>query len=794
MPVAGEPLDPSNDPTSSTRWSFANPSDPPLPEDDPAQNFCARHAHTIARLTKTYFSPHQKVNGLPPSLRDWHFGSLNDNLVRRQWCRACALISNVIDDDLKDQGPWRDQAEIIACWVWDGELGDGKTASLRLRIAPEMVGWEDLFEPFDLVPLDTSESAHEKSMFSGRAVMSDQFDLSLVKSWITSCAEWHGHDCVDTTPWKTSDWDVPFIRLISLTENMIVEKPSPPPYIALSYVWGTAPVFRTLQDNINESMKPGGLPFKKFPKSIRDAITLSRALGFQYIWIDSLCIIQDSDADKAQQIRLMDAIYSRASLAIVAAAGPDANAGIPGLVAGSRERRQHSIKISDNLTLVALQADTHRKALTTAWNTRGWTYQERLLSRRCLFSFPDGSVGFQCSKAVWGEDYRAETSLLKRCAPMMDISLNRSWMFLGSAKERGLHTVRTQKTPYLQEYSRLVEEYTGRNMSYPGDRLPGISGVLDVLKKEFGLRFIQGLPSVIIHMTLLWQPRSKVKRIAENEKTGVPLFPSWSWAGWIGPIGYENWNEFNGLPELEERGRRVIPFAKIGVAGSKALEYFSPTEENKLPDGWSKASTGADGTNYVFGGNVNTYHSVPFISPPAKLSSASYALQPSSLTLRTRVAKFRITILEQSSDLHKMDHTIEKKGRFGLSLPSPASGDQPWLGSILLPVQYHSPARKSQDHEFIILSESYGFNRQEMEPVRASRMQPFEVYDVMMIRRIVGEELIRYETHFALLADSSKPSTASDWWQGKTVVERIGVGRMMKSAWKESEFEEFILV
>jgi hypothetical protein len=141
-----------------------------------------------------------------------------------------------------------------------------------------------------------------------------------------------------------------------------------------------------------------------------------------------------------------------------------------------------------------------------------------------------------------------------------------------------------------------------------------------------------------------------------------------------------------------------------------------------------------------------------------------------------------------SSDFNKEDFPIEKRGRFGLSLPSPSTGDRPWLGTILLSVQYH--AKMTQDHEFIILSESYGFDRQEMAPAAAMKMKPFEVYDVMMIRRVVGEELAQYKSQLA-----AETAHMDKWFDGKSFVERIGVGRVVKSAWDgDDNWEDFVLI
>lgn len=541
-------------------------------------------------------------------------------------------------------------------------------------------------------------------------------------------------------------------------------------------------------------MEPGALTSQPLPKSIRDAMTLARALNFDFIWVDSICIVQDSSDDKAQQIRIMDGIYSRAQLTIVAAGGAHADAGIPGLDPGTRSLRQHTIYISDDLTLAALHPDSCRSAAATPWSTRGWTYQERLLSRRCLFSLPDGAVSFQCAKAVWGEDYRAETPQLVRCAPMMDVSLNRSWMDPGGVKERGSTTVRARQTPYLHEYSRLVEEYTGRNMIFPSDRLLGINGVLDVLRREFGLRFIQGLPEAITHMALLWQPRNKLKRVPKDEHTDLPLFPSWSWGGWIGPVGYEDWNEFNGLPELEERETRIIPFADLETVGSAPLEAYSPRKSGgELPPGWSKITTASDGICYIFGDNVDRFHSVPFISAPTPGSSGiSGVAQSLGLRIRTRVARFRLTNLIRTFDMNRESAAIERRGRFGLAKPSPATSDQPWLGTILLPIPARYHGRLAQDYEFIILSESYGFSRQEAALSFASKLEPYAVINVMMIRRVIGEEQEKYR---AKLCATNTDTILSVSRSGDAIIERVGVGRMLKSAWENSDdWETFILV
>lgn len=96
--------------------------------------------------------------------------------------------------------------------------------------------------------------------------------------------------------------------------------------MALSYVWGAQPVFKTLEENFKKLKCPGELlhHWDLFLRSIQDAMHLAKLIGYRYLWIDSLCIIQDNDTDKMKQLVTIDTIYTRAALTIVAADSDDA--------------------------------------------------------------------------------------------------------------------------------------------------------------------------------------------------------------------------------------------------------------------------------------------------------------------------------------------------------------------------------------------------------------------------------------------------------------------------------------
>ena len=94
-------------------------------------------------------------------------------------------------------------------------------------------------------------------------------------------------------------------------------------YGTLSYVWGSTKDFVTKYSDLAALSEPGGLgkDIEKIPKTIRDAIRLTRELGLKYLWVDSLCIVLDDPIDKARFIPEMHQIYYRSFLTIIAAAG-----------------------------------------------------------------------------------------------------------------------------------------------------------------------------------------------------------------------------------------------------------------------------------------------------------------------------------------------------------------------------------------------------------------------------------------------------------------------------------------
>ena len=107
--------------------------------------------------------------------------------------------------------------------------------------------------------------------------------------------------------------------------------------MTVSYCWGAAATLKTTQTSLKQHAKE--ISLAAFPETLRDAIFFARGLGFRYVWIDALCIIQGDDSDWTEQARQMTAIYQGGAPNIAMADAPNSNSG------AVRKLRDYSVRI-----------------------------------------------------------------------------------------------------------------------------------------------------------------------------------------------------------------------------------------------------------------------------------------------------------------------------------------------------------------------------------------------------------------------------------------------------------------
>jgi hypothetical protein len=223
------------------------------------------------------------------------------------------------------------------------------------------------------------------SRFGLRSVCPASFDVEFAKNCIAYCREKHGTTCNESVAGVNTTL---CLRVIDCKTRRVIVAPPDCSYAALSYVWGATDPEPMKESKIVDTANLDGCP-----KIVSDGIEATLKIGFQYLWVDRYCIDQNDSLDKHNQIRQMDIIYANARVTIIAPTRLPEN-GLP-RVAGVERSSQPCFDISSHRIGRTLH-DPMSLVDGSKWATRGWTYQEGLLSK-CRLIFTDEQVIFECN-------------------------------------------------------------------------------------------------------------------------------------------------------------------------------------------------------------------------------------------------------------------------------------------------------------------------------------------------------------------------------------------------------------
>ncbi|KAF2667721.1 HET-domain-containing protein [Microthyrium microscopicum] len=423
-----------------------------------------------------------------------------------------------------------------------------------------------------------------------RVVGESRVDFSLISGWIHSCEEHHRSLC------NPGSYKPTYIRLLDIKRMCLVSGSQRCRYFALSYVWGSTATFETLKSNLSELGEDRSIlqVRERLPRSINDAISLVSALQERFLWVDALCIVQDDAEDKQTQISHMDIIYRQAVATIVSLSGQDANAGLPGVQEGSRQVQQRSIVVN-SWRLFAKLPELSAVLQKSKWQTRAWTFQEGILSRRCLF-FSNDQVYFQCQSGYFTEDTHGDQT-------------RPGWGLGFTNPFRQRVTTKEEDHPCLafNTYNNLVKAYSNRQHTYNSDSLNAFRGVLSAFNTSFGWRFISALPEDVFDLALLWRPMSVARlrpRGSSQSSCDVACTtPTWCWTSWIGNIYWDSWRTVSYAGKAVSLEPAVEQFCiasldgfhgicrRKGSTGSDSFENIINDAKNCLDISWNNAGT-----------------------------------------------------------------------------------------------------------------------------------------------------------------------------------------------------------
>lgn len=267
------------------------------------------------------------------------------------------------------------------------------------------------------------------------------------------------------------------------------------------------------------------------PGTIRHAISVTRQLGVRFLWVDALCIVQDSlnGEDWHRESSRMSEIYSKAFVTISVEKAKDSSAGF--LHKRSSEGTNRSCTVPYYLAngvqcgSVCLQRRTSYDNFSQL-SLRAWAFQERRLSNRVL-DYREKQISLTCRFGII-----EETS-----STFKDIRENNY-----QEGSRPLMLSSQSLEEVLNEWYRGVENYSLRNLTYESDKLPALSGYAHAVQKYVGGAYLAGIWKKDLSIGLLWFASSSRMRLKEPAQRRAP---SWSWAVLTGGVDYRSfWMEY----------------------------------------------------------------------------------------------------------------------------------------------------------------------------------------------------------------------------------------------------------
>ncbi|KAA8909376.1 heterokaryon incompatibility protein-domain-containing protein [Sphaerosporella brunnea] len=509
-------------------------------------------------------------------------------------------------------------------------------------------------------------------LFLGRPLQQEQIDFRLVKRWIQMCETWHGSECEEpVVPLRHDPTEMAWFRLIDVCRQCLVRAPKKCKYLALSYVWGRVDSLNTVKKNVQAFEKRGGLARvrDRIPKTIADAMELTQRLGMRYLWVDSLCIVQDDLDTKTEAIAAMDLVYGGAFLTVVAATGDNANAGLPGVGPNSRGVQQVIEEVAAELRLSAPPhwSDTLDRSV---YDSRAWTYQERFFSKRCLL-FLDGQIVFKCRDTAWREDIVMEDESI-----------------IASHHSSGKRISGAPDIDPIGAYVGTLWEYSGRSLTYHSDIFNAFAGLSRCLGPELESDWCFGLPEVVFDWALLWDARDgKAQR-----RSGAP---SWSWAGWVGRVQLATF----GLGTLEKVGTWLSTHTWI-------IWYHRNIDSTDCRLLFTAPETASSSTTNLYGGPALNQQRFPFLNctrtkptlrilkePPKYIDPLSSVPATGFLQFWTVSATFYISAGKEARGTARGYCYCDILDRNGLL-----------AGKIFVPADWYSKNAPGE-HELLLLSE-----------------------------------------------------------------------------------------
>ncbi|KAF1954330.1 HET-domain-containing protein [Byssothecium circinans] len=371
---------------------------------------------------------------------------------------------------------------------------------------------------FLLMAEDGSGSIPQRAIWSDRVPLQLGTRIPVVNEWLDACQSQH-QQCKQRMSNRRS---LP-TRLIDLFgtphpgsfDPHLIDTSTLDPqntqYTTLSHRWGDEQPVRTLKANL-QAFKRTIFPLysrtkRRIPRTFNDALKITRALGLRYIWIDSLCIVQDDERDWQHEAMRMADVYRGSYLNIAAIDSPNCNGGCA-LDLGWGAMSLSGPNMEGRRVRVRPTPADPVEVFSSPLNMRGWVFQELTLAPRVLYCGRK-QMYWQCTEKVHSEDGYIDHS----------VALNIPGDREGLAGE-------------YYDWTAWVADFSQREFTVLTDRLPALHGVVQHYAEGTEHVFLLGLWKESLLRDLAWRTRlvdCNVFAAYPTERSGLANVPSWSW-------------------------------------------------------------------------------------------------------------------------------------------------------------------------------------------------------------------------------------------------------------------------
>jgi hypothetical protein len=480
-----------------------------------------------------------------------HSNGANIRLSAADGCQICSLFWNQMNEySLTGQYHWvteLSKATTAYCLASESiPEAESKLYVLVLKITWGGLAITTL--PFGIMPCMCSTIQRRKRLLTlgdvdeepeGSESAIQTRDSSSAREWIIS--HWL-HDCLKNHPeckLSTTTFWLP-TRLIDLGPSDSQTKPrlivtegegdlkagpsmEVPKYATLSHCWGNSQPLKLLMSNLEEFKS--ALPPKRIPKTFSDAFRVAKSLGLRYIWVDSLCIVQDSHVDWLRESVTMGMVYSRSICSIAASGARDSN---EGLFLSYRTSENTLLPFTcqwDNIPEIRCIISP----METSWrpqfenlplNRRGWVLQERILAPRILH-FTQDQVLWECRTHA--------------ASGMFPVKLPSHLQEYHNMRNQLFHP---QPVGFYTFWADMIRSYTNAELTFTRDKLVAISGLASQRQSvnSHPSRYVAGMWEDHLPVSLLWTREDMFEREYLPRRLKDLHIPSWSWATLNCPI------------------------------------------------------------------------------------------------------------------------------------------------------------------------------------------------------------------------------------------------------------------